>query len=199
MRPLPFVWPVAIPFWLAYVWAFFPEAGVIRRARRSPAARGAQDAGSLHLITWGGYVAALAAFVLAFTAQRATIGGALRVPAYVAGILLLVAASLQRRHCFRMLGADFKGAVEVVPGQTVVDRGAYRWVRHPSYTAGVLLFAGVGLALGNWASLAVLVLATSALYAYRVAVEERALVATLGEPYAAYRRRTRWRFIPYVI
>ena len=96
-----------------------------------------------------------------------------------------------------MLGDSFTGAVRVQAGQAVIERGAYRYVRHPSYTAGMLMYVGLGLALSNWLSLLVLVLATAIVYGYRVSVEERALVATLGERYVAYVRRTR-RFVPFV-
>ena len=57
---------------------------------------------------------------------------------------------------------------------------------------------GIGLALGNWVSLLVLVLSTMTLYTYRVIVEERALIAVLGEAYRGYMRRTK-RFIPFVV
>jgi protein-S-isoprenylcysteine O-methyltransferase Ste14 len=71
-------------------------------------------------------------------------------------------------------------------------------VRHPSYTGGILMFAGIGVALANWASLAILIIVSVAVYSYRIAVEEKALLAAIGEPYAAF-MRTRKRFIPYVI
>lgn len=92
----------------------------------------------------------------------------------------------------------FTAVVIVVPGQQVVERGAYRWVRHPSYSAGALLFAGMTLALGNWVSVAIALTAAVLTYSYRVRVEERALLETLGEPYRAYMRRTK-RFIPMVV
>jgi protein-S-isoprenylcysteine O-methyltransferase Ste14 len=79
----------------------------------------------------------------------------------------------------------------------VVDRGAYRYVRHPSYTAGLILFIGVGLALGNWLSLLVLTLVVGLVYGYRVRVEERALLAVLGDPYRQYMMRTQ-RFVPFL-
>jgi protein-S-isoprenylcysteine O-methyltransferase Ste14 len=60
------------------------------------------------------------------------------------------------------------------------------------------MFVGIGLALGNWGSVAVLILAAVGVYWYRVGVEERALVETIGEPYLAYMRRTK-RFIPFMI
>jgi protein-S-isoprenylcysteine O-methyltransferase Ste14 len=62
----------------------------------------------------------------------------------------------------------------------------------------MLLMTGMGLALGNWASFLVMAVSTIAAYSYRVAVEERALTATLGEPYRDYMQRTK-RFIPFVV
>jgi len=121
-----------------------------------------------------------------------------RVSIFWAGIILMLAGTGLRRHCFRMLGSSFTGAVIVRPNQSVVERGAYRWVRHPSYTAGLLIFLGAGLALTNWLSVLTIVIFTVAVYGYRVKVEERELVATLGEPYLAYMRRTK-RFVPFVV
>jgi protein-S-isoprenylcysteine O-methyltransferase Ste14 len=70
-------------------------------------------------------------------------------------------------------------------------------VRHPSYTGAIAAAAGVGLALGNGLSLALLLAAVVPGFAYRISVEERALCETLGEPYLAYRARTK-RLIPFV-
>ncbi len=75
--------------------------------------------------------------------------------------------------------------------------GAYAWVRHPSYSAGIAMFAGIGLALGNWASFLVVVAVSLVVYHYRMRVEERALEATLGEPYRVF-MHSRKRLIPFV-
>ena len=83
------------------------------------------------------------------------------------------------------------------PGQPVVERGAYGWVRHPSYTAGLLLHLGYGLALGSWGTTLLVLGTCAAVYAYRIAVEERVLAEVLGEPYRDYMRRRR-RLIPYL-
>jgi len=79
----------------------------------------------------------------------------------------------------------------------VIERGAYKWVRHPAYLAGILLFVGIGLALENWISIAVNVLVPVAVYGYRIHVEEQALVETLGTPYREYMNRTK-RLIPFL-
>lgn len=75
--------------------------------------------------------------------------------------------------------------------------GAYALVRHPSYSAAILMNIGLGLALGSWGSTALLALASFATYSYRIAVEERALLAVVGEPYRHF-MRTRRRLIPFV-
>ncbi len=120
-----------------------------------------------------------------------------RVVALSVGIVMLVAGSLLRRHCFRMLGASFTGDVRARPDQAVVSRGAYRLLRHPAYTAGIIMNTGIGVALGRWASALLIAVASAAVYLYRIAVEERALLAAIGEPYRVF-MRTRKRLIPFV-
>jgi len=75
--------------------------------------------------------------------------------------------------------------------------GAYSLLRHPSYSAGILMNIGTGLALGSWASTALLALAAFAVYSYRIAVEERALLRVIGEPYRDFMTKRR-RLIPFI-
>ena len=187
--------PYAPIFWVAYVWAFLPERRIIRAARRSDVSRGRQDAGSLRVIVTAGWVGIFAAFLLAWRAPGWSFGPVGAATGFWLGLAMLVGGSLLRRHCFRVLGEWFTGVVMVRATQPVVEVGAYRWVRHPSYTAGALMWIGIGLALANWASVAALAVTTVLAYGYRVRVEERALVETIGAPYREYMARTR-RFVP---
>ena len=76
----------------------------------------------------------------------------------------------------------------------VVDRGIYRYIRHPIYVGDLLLLLGFELALNSLLFIAVLVLAPIVL---RQAVrEEKILLATLPG-YAQYAERTR-RFLPFI-
>jgi protein-S-isoprenylcysteine O-methyltransferase Ste14 len=193
MRPLAYVWPYAVVFWMVFVWVFAPEFRVTGRIRSLART---QDAGSLWVILVGQILAVWTTFSVAFVFRSGVLPRQLLW--FWLGLAVMIAGSLLRRHCFRMLGSSFTGAVVVRQDQTIVDRGAYRWVRHPSYTAGVLVFAGMALALGNWISVAVVLIAIPPTYVYRVRVEESVLVKTLGEPYRAYMQRTK-RFIPMVI
>jgi protein-S-isoprenylcysteine O-methyltransferase Ste14 len=82
------------------------------------------------------------------------------------------------------------------PGGRLVERGPYRWIRHPMYTAVIACGIACALVIGSawgWIGAAALVL----VLVVKAAVEERwMLVAHPG--YQAYRARTK-RFVPGVI
>ena len=197
MRPLPFVWPYALVFWAVYIWAFTPEWRVVQQGFEGAKRQGSRDSGSVRVIAAGMWIALFLAFALAFVRawsfpQRA------QLPMFAAGASLILLGSLLRRYCWRTLGEYFTGDVRARAEQPVISSGPYRLVRHPSYTAGMMMFIGIGLALGSWLSLALLAITTIATYSYRVMVEERTLLDTIGEPYRSYMKQ-RKRFIPYIV
>jgi protein-S-isoprenylcysteine O-methyltransferase Ste14 len=196
VKPLPFVWPDAAAFWLVCVWVFSPEWRILQRSRAEAERADSADAGSFRFIIVGQWLALFAAFPLALW-ESTQLPPRFKSLCFWLGLLLLLGGSLLRRHCWRLLGESFTAHVRAKPGQPVVDRGAYKWIRHPSYLAGIVMFVGIGLALGNWASLLVLSVATVVVFHYRITVEERVLEATLGEPYRAF-MRTRKRLIPFI-
>jgi protein-S-isoprenylcysteine O-methyltransferase Ste14 len=191
-EPPVFAFVDATLFWVALVWAFLPEirhSGIVAGAPSNT-----QDAGTLRLINIGSNVALLFAFIMSFLPW-------LVIPypriALYAGTGLLVAGSLLRRYCFRTLGKYFTAAVTISTDQPVIDKGPYRWIRHPGYAAGFVVFLGIGLALGNWLSLIIFFVEICYVYGRRVKAEEKALLGTIGEPYRAYMARTK-RFIPFI-
>jgi protein-S-isoprenylcysteine O-methyltransferase Ste14 len=79
-------------------------------------------------------------------------------------------------------------------GHRVVSTGPYAWVRHPMYTGTILFFVGTALLLGSWWGVAMSPLFV-VLFAIRVRIEERALIAGLPG-YADYTARVRYRLVP---
>jgi protein-S-isoprenylcysteine O-methyltransferase Ste14 len=197
VKPLPFVWPYALVFWAIYVWAFLPEWKVVRGGIEGAKSEGSKDSGSIRVILAGMWIALLLAFPLAFI-RAWMFPPRLQLPLFAIGISMILLGSLLRRYCLRTLGEYFTGDVRAHADQPVIDTGPYRLVRHPSYTAGMMMFIGIGLGLGSWLSLALLTVATIATYVYRVTVEERVLLETIGGPYRDYCRE-RKRFIPYIV
>ncbi len=191
-EPPVFAYAEAILFWIVFVWAFYPE--ILHSGIVAGASTNRQDAGTLRLINVGSNIALLLAFIASFLPW-------LTLPyprlALDVGIVLLAAGSLLRRVCFRILGEYFTAAVTVRTDQPVIERGPYRWIRHPGYTAGFIMFLGIGLALGNWLGLAIFFLEIVVVYSRRIGAEEKALLDTIGEPYRAYMARTK-RFVPFI-
>jgi protein-S-isoprenylcysteine O-methyltransferase Ste14 len=115
---------------------------------------------------------------------------AIGVVVYTIGLLLAIAARVE-------LGGNWSDieAAQVLSHQTVVNRGVYRYVRHPIYVGDLLLLAGLELALNSWLVLGVLLLAPFVLA--RALREEELLKQSL----AGYREycRTSKRFIPFVV
>jgi protein-S-isoprenylcysteine O-methyltransferase Ste14 len=148
------------------------------------------------LINYGWRTARLAALLAALLTPPLTAGAA-RGAIFLAGLLLMISGALLRQHCIRTLGNHFSYEVKVSERSPIVTRGLYKWVRHPSYTGGMLFNLGIGLALTNWSSIAFIVVGMFVIYLYRVHVEEQALIQIHRADYLNYMRYTK-RFVPYL-
>jgi protein-S-isoprenylcysteine O-methyltransferase Ste14 len=142
------------------------------------------------------FVAIFLGIRAAFNARQFAIPGD-RMLLFGVGIFLILAGAAFRWYSIWVLGKFFTRVVSIQAGQTVVEKGPYRFIRHPSYSGAMLSFLGFGLTLTNWLSLGLIILGTMIGYGYRVSVEEKALVEGLGQPYRDYMQHTK-RFIPFV-
>ena len=86
--------------------------------------------------------------------------------------------------------------VEVQEGQKVIDTGLYGIVRHPMYMATLFLFLSMPLVLGSVISF-VIMLAYIPIIAKRIRNEEEVLEEGL-EGYRLYKKRVRYKVIPYI-
>ena len=87
-------------------------------------------------------------------------------------------------------------SVEVQQGQQLVSTGLYGIVRHPMYSATLLLFLSLPLILGSLPAFALFLLYLP-IIAGRIRDEETLLSAELPG-YAEYRQRVRYKLIPYI-
>jgi protein-S-isoprenylcysteine O-methyltransferase Ste14 len=108
--------------------------------------------------------------------------------AAVAGLLLISRVFIENSFA--------AATVQVEPGQRVIDTGPYARVRHPMYTAAIVMLAGIPPALDSAWGLLFLPLAVGILAA-RLRAEERTLDRHLPG-YPEYRGRVRWRLLPGV-
>ena len=86
--------------------------------------------------------------------------------------------------------------VEVQENQTVIDTGLYGIIRHPMYTATILLFLAMPLVLGSWVSFAIMLL-YPVVIVFRIRNEEQVLETGLAG-YREYKQRVRCRLLPFI-
>lgn len=86
--------------------------------------------------------------------------------------------------------------VEVQEGQKVIDTGLYAIVRHPMYSATLLLFLSMPLVLGSLYAFPIF-LAYPFLIVKRIKNEEALLEKEL-KGYREYRQKVKYRLIPFV-
>jgi len=163
---------------------------LIRGGRR--ARRRRQDRGSFLLI----YAGVVVYFIIAFSFAGSGVGE-LPSSVFYLGIFIMVLGIVIRQWAIAVLGRFFSRTVAVQEKQTVVEAGPYRYVRRPSYTGALVFFVGFGLALQSWGAVLALVPIFAVVYGYRMYIEEKLLIAELGEAYISYSHRTK-RLIPYV-
>ena len=95
------------------------------------------------------------------------------------------------------LGRNWSGVVTLKKGHELVERGPYRFVRHPIYTGIITMFFATALALGHLAGFAATLLMFASFW-IKLRREEQLMLQQFPEQYAAYRRRAK-RIIPFVL
>lgn len=145
------------------------------------------------VIAWSG-IMFLAAFIVAGLNFRF---GWIVMPDWTvflaAGIFLaayLIYAEVLRENVY------LSRTVEVQEHQQVIDTGLYGLVRHPMYSSTLILFLSMGLVLGSPISFAILLLYIP-LIAKRIKNEEEVLAQGL-EGYEAYRKKVKYKVIPFI-
>lgn len=107
----------------------------------------------------------------------------------IGGFVLAVWA---RRH----LGHNWSAEVRIGEGHELVRTGPYRMLRHPIYTAMLVMFIGTAVSSSQYHALLGVALLVVA-YLRKTRLEENILRETFGTEWDAYHRET-WRLVPLV-
>ena len=110
------------------------------------------------------------------------------------GLLISVGCPMLFYWLFSHIGNNISPTSATRSQHQLVTTGPYRWIRHPLYTFGLLLFIGFGLLADNWLFL-FLGLITFMIMAIRTPKEEANLIDKFGEDYLKYMQQT-GRFFP---
>ncbi len=97
---------------------------------------------------------------------------------------------------FSSIGTGITPTSATRKDHVLVTSGPYKWVRHPLYTIGTALFAGIGTIADNWFIIA-LGLCAFVVMAVRTPKEEANLIEKFGDEYRTYMKNT-GRFLPRI-
>ncbi|MFN8382840.1 MAG: isoprenylcysteine carboxylmethyltransferase family protein [Anaerolineales bacterium] len=95
------------------------------------------------------------------------------------------------------LKKQFTTKVLIIEAHKIVVTGIYKVIRHPAYLGYLISLFGIGLVLGNWISLAILVMFPLLGILYRIHIEESVLLDYFGSAYQEYANRTK-RLLPKI-
>jgi len=188
-------WFVAL-YTTVTAWMYFKDPSLlIERRRRVPTSGVERHDRLLVLLLFLGFAAWLVSMPLdakrfgwapPFTPVTKTVGG----------VCLLLSAFLLFRAFYDNTFLSGVTRVQSERRHYVVSTGVYGFVRHPMYLGMLLMFAGTPLLLGSRLGL-LIAAAILVLLAVRIVGEER-LLATELAGYGEYRRRVRYRLLPWI-
>lgn len=159
-----------------------PEAKTIRAREKSPVQRAANWLNVLALLSTAVYL----------VAPQALAWAALPFPEWLrwvgVGVAVLGFALLQWAHV--ALSRNWSDRPRLLNDQQLVTTGPYRWVRHPIYTAFLLILSAPFLLSANWVIGLLWIASTALEVAARVRYEEALLAAHFGDNYRDYMAHT---------
>ena len=181
---------MAILFSFLFIFILIMELSIFTKQRLAAGKK--HDAGSLIFILLGVFVPLIIIFILAYTG----VGRTSTTWSYLGLIFLLIGFSL-RQWSIKTLGKFFTPVVSIQKGHKLIEKGPYKYVRHPSYTGLLLELVGVGLFLSNLLAAFVAFIFLFPSIVYRISTEETVLIRKFGKKYLSYKGRTK-KFIPFV-
>ena len=162
--------------------------------RRSGDTAKARDRGTLDLLI----VVILASIATAVWLAMRDGQLASRDPRLVlAGMAVMLGGLVLRWWSVRTLARFFTVDIAIQPGQTLVRRGPYRVLRHPSYTGALTTVLGYGIGTGAWRPALVAFVPIFLAFLHRIRIEERVLADAFPDAWPCYARETR-RLVPYL-
>lgn len=141
--------PAYLSVWIVTFWLCIVPEIVLSALLRSGKTAQKSDKGSKLIVIGAANLAMILGFSVAIAFPGLSIHTHWRV-LFDMGIAVWLSGTLFRFYSMRILGRFFTYDVAVSAGQHVVERGPYRWIRHPSYLGSLVANIGLGMTLTNW-------------------------------------------------
>jgi len=109
------------------------------------------------------------------------IGHILFAPVGWIGLVIALCGIALRVWANIILGEFYTRTLRVLENQSVVQRGPYRFIRHPGYLGLILMWAGAGFATSNRIVILIVLVTMCIAYHYRIQAEEAMLLDRLDQ------------------
>lgn len=113
------------------------------------------------------------------------------------GVLFILLGLFLRIISIQLLGKQFTATVQIVQKHTLIIKGPYKIVRHPSYLGAFLVILGIPIFLESFFGIVTSFISMLIAYYCRIRVEEKTLVNYFGNQYKQYQQRSKKMF-PYI-
>ncbi len=114
---------------------------------------------------------------------------------FAIGVILAAIGLVIRIKSILTLKQHFTYTVTKIEQHELIETGLYRTIRHPGYLGQLIIFLGIATAMSNWLSVLGMMLPVMAGFLYRITVEEKFMLESMGQKYLEYKSRTK-RLIP---
>jgi protein-S-isoprenylcysteine O-methyltransferase Ste14 len=111
------------------------------------------------------------------------------------GLGLYLFAFVLRNRSIRALGKYHSIHIEIREYHELIQKGPYKYIRHPYYCSVILEMLGFPLIPNSYYAFFIALFIYIPIVFIRLSYEEKAMIAKLGDEYIAYMKKT-WGFIP---
>ena len=129
-----------------------------------------------------GYISIIGLSVIEFFMMRRNIN--LIISLF--GLIIFISGAILRRKAIATLGDNWSIRTEIKEKHTLVDRGIYKYIKHPYYLAVVLELVGACLVANAFYSIILVFLIQGPLLLIRINLEEKVLLSYFGDIYKKY-------------
>jgi protein-S-isoprenylcysteine O-methyltransferase Ste14 len=105
-------------------------------------------------------------------------------------VVVALAGFLLLEWSQRSLGHNWSDQPRITQTQSLAQTGPYRWIRHPIYSAFLLIPGSTLLIAANWLVGGLWIVAVTLDIIARMRYEEAAMVRQFGEEYRNYQKHT---------
>ncbi|MBE0538950.1 MAG: isoprenylcysteine carboxylmethyltransferase family protein [Ignavibacterium sp.] len=113
------------------------------------------------------------------------------------GLFLIAIGLIIRVISIWQLRQYFTYSVSKVENHEIVEKGLYKFIRHPGYLGQLIIFTGISISLSNWLAVILMLLTTCIGFLNRIRVEEKFMTDLMGDKYINYKKRTK-KLIPKI-